>query len=177
MKVIEIIFACILIIGITYTAIPLFILAFLIAQPAFTNSEGVFKASITEEVTVEVPVQHVPVYTNTSLQPKTIAQLQTALQMCNPPQPYSKSYDCSELSSYTEYYLENNGFNTTISASFTEGHAWCSVCNIIGYDIVHVECIPPVHISEKLPPVERSYNNITEALAGEYPYEWDWWCT
>ena len=176
MRIIEIVFTAFIIVGIIYTVIPFCVLVFSIAQPAFTNSEGVIAVPKAEAVTEAKTPQPAPVYSNTAHHPKTIAQLQTALQMCNPPQPYSRSYDCSELSSYTEYYLENNGLDTTISASLTAGHAWCSVHNIVGYDIVHVECIPPQHISETLPPLELSYNNITEALAGEYPQEWLWWC-
>jgi len=179
MKVVEILFTIIIVIGIIYTAIPCALSVYCFVVLPHMHNDDVFledSAVTGVETIVEIGIrQPAPIYTDTTHQPKTIAQLQTALQMCNPPQPYSRSYDCSELSAYTEYYLENNGFNTTISASFTEGHAWCTLHNIIGYDIVHVECIPPMHISETLPPVERSYDNITEALAGEYPYEWIWW--
>lgn len=177
MRVLEVILTFIFLLGIIYTAVPLALSMYLFVIPAHTHNGDVFAVDIAvvNEVTEEIKYQPIPAYANTSHQPKAIAQLQTALQRCSPPQPYSKSYDCSELSAYTEYYLENNGFNTTISASFTEGHAWVSVWNIIGHNIVHVECIPPTHTSETLPPIEVSYNNITEALAGEYPYEFDWW--
>ena len=177
MKVVEILFTIIIVIGIIYTAIPcaLSVYCFVVLPHMHNdNPAGNPVADIALEE-IEDSYQPVPTYTNVTYQPKTIAQLQTALQVCNPPQPYSRSYDCSELSAYTEYYLENKGFNTTISASFSQGHAWSTVHNIIGYDIVHVECIPPPHIDLSLGPVERSYNNITEALAGEYPYEFDWW--
>ena len=173
----EILFTIIIIIGIIYTAVPFFISVYCFAMPPHTHNRDAF---VTDKVVVngeteEINNQLIPEYANTSYQPKTIAQLQTALSVCDPPQPHSQSYDCSELSAYTEYYLENSGFNTTISASFTEGHAWCTLYDIIGYDIVHVECIPPAHISNSLGPIEQSYDNIQEALAGNYPYEWDWW--
>jgi len=179
MKAVEILFTIIIIVGIIYTAIPcaLSVYCFVVLPHMHDNDafvEGTTVAGVEVEAEIDM-YQPVPTYTNITDQPKTIAQLQTTLDVCNPPQPHSRSYDCSELSAYTEYYLENNGFNTTISASFTEGHAWCSVHNIIGRNIVHVECIPPQHIDLSLGPVELSYNNITEALAGEYPFEFDWW--
>jgi len=179
MRAIELIFTFIIIVGIICTAIPcaLSVYCFVILPHIHNDDDFLEDTTVTRvETVVEIDIhQSPPIYTNATYQPKTIAPLRTALQVCNPPQPYSKSYDCSELSAYTEYYLENNGFNTTISASFTEGHAWSTVHNIIGQDLVHIECVPPTHISERLPPVELSYNNITEALAGEYPFEWFWW--
>ena len=178
MRAIELIFTFIIIVGIIYTAIPCALSVYCFVILPHMHNDDVFVEDTTVtgvETVVEIDIhQPVPLYTNATPQPKTIAQLRTALQVCNPPQPYSKSYDCSELSACTEYYLESIGFNTTISASFTEGHAWCTVCNIIGYDIVHVECVPPTHISERLPPVELSYEDIHDALAGDYPHEWDW---
>jgi hypothetical protein len=179
MKALEILFTFVIFVGIIYTAIPcaLSIYCFVI-QPHMHNGDD-FAAdnAVGDEVTEETNdrYQPVPSYANTSHQPKTIAQLQTTLQACNPPQPYSESFDCSELSAYTEHYLESNGFNTTISACFTEGHAWTTVHNIVGYNLVHIECIPPPHIDLSLGPVEQSYDNIQEALAGEYPCEFDWW--
>jgi hypothetical protein len=179
MKAVEILFTIIIFIAIIYTVIPcaLSVYCFVILPQMHNDDVFAVDKAVVNEVTEEVigHYQPIPAYANTTHPPKTLAQLQTALEVCKFPQPYSQSFDCSELSSYTEYYLENNGFDTTISASFTEGHAWCTLSNIIGYDIVHVECIPPGHISATLPPVEVSYNNITEALAGDYPYEWDWW--
>ena len=179
MRAIELIFTFIIIVGIIYTAIPCALSVYCFVILPHMHNDDVFVEDTTVtgvETVVEIDIhQSTPIYTNTTYQPKTIAQLQTALQVCNPPQPHSESFDCSELSAYTEYYLENNGFNTTISGSLTAGHAWCTLSNIIGYDVVHVECIPPVHISATLPPVEVSYNNITEALASDYPYEWNWW--
>jgi hypothetical protein len=177
MRAIELIFTFIIIVGIIYTAIPcaLSVYCFVILPQMHNNDVfGVDKAAVNEVIIDHY--QPVPEYVNTSHQPKTIAQLQTALDVCNPPQPCSQSYDCSNLAAYTEHYLENNGFDTTISASFTEGHAWCSVYNIANYTEVHIECIPPAHIIQRHPPIELSYNNITEALAGEYPYEFFWWC-
>lgn len=179
MKVLELLFTIIIFIGIIYTAIPCALSVYCFVILPHIHNDNVFLEDTTVtgvETVVEIDIhQSPPIYTDITHQPKTIAQLQTALQVCNPPQPHSESFDCSELSAYTEYYLENNGFNTTISASFAQGHAWCTVYNIVGYDIVHVECIPPAHISATLPPVELSYNNITEALAGDYPEEFDWW--
>ena len=175
MKTLEIVFTFIIFIGIIYTAIPTGIFAYCIIEPQNIHNECEASNVIADVEVTKDTYQPVPLYTNTTYQPKTIAQLQTALQVCNPPQPYSESFDCSELSAYTEYYLENNGFDTTICASFSQGHAWCAVCNIIGYDIVQVECIPPAHIHLSSGPVERSYDNIQEALAGEYPQEWIWW--
>jgi hypothetical protein len=175
MKMLEILFTIIIFIAIIYTAIPTVIFAYCVLEPQHIDNERVASNIVADIEEIKAICQPVPLYKNATYQPKTMAQLRTVLEVCNPPQPYSKSFDCSELSAYTEYYLENNGFNTTISASFTEGHAWCTVNNIIGSDVVQVECIPPVHISGTLPPVEVSYNNITEALAGDYPYEFDWW--
>lgn len=180
MRVLELLFTFIIFIGIIYIAIPCALSVYCVVILPHMHNEDVFEVSkaVVWDVTEDINDfnQPVPVYTTTTPQPKTIAQLQTALQACNPPQPYSESYDCSNLAAYTEHYLENNGFNTTISASFTEGHAWCSVYNIANYTEVHIECIPPAHIIQRHPPIELSYNNITEALAGEYPYEFFWWC-
>lgn len=179
MKAVEIVFTIIILVGIIYTAIPTGISVYCFVILPHIHGEDDFAAdkAVVTEVAEETNdrYQGVPIYDNTSHQPKTIAQLQTALQVCNPPQPHSESFDCSELSAYTEYYLKNNGFNTTISASLTEGHAWCTVHNIIGYDLVHVECIPPSHIDLSLGPIELSYDNIQEALVGDYPEEWEWW--
>lgn len=179
MRAIELIFTFIIIVGIIYTAIPcaLSVYCFVILPHMHNNDVFLEDTTVTGvETVVEIDIrQPVPLYTNATYQPKTIAQLQTALEMCTPPQPYSRSFDCSELSAYTEHYLEATGFDTTISASLTEGHAWCTTHNIRGYDLAHVECIPPAHIRQSLGPVELSYNNITEALAGDYPNEWNWW--
>ena len=173
MGIIGALLTVLIIIWCVYTAIPLCISVYCFVVYPHAHNDFAAGDTVVDEVIEEI--QPVPKYVNTSHQPKTFVQLQTTLQMCKPPQPHSKSYDCSELSAYTEYYLENNGFNTTISASLSQGHAWCTVHNIIGYDGVHVECIPPAFIRPSLGTVELSYNDIEKALAGEYPYEWDWW--
>jgi hypothetical protein len=178
MRVVEVLFTFIFLIGIIYIAIPFGVSVYCFVILPHTHNGDVFVTDAVDEEKEELNnlFQSIPEYTNTSHQPKTLCQLQDTLQVCNPPQPYSQAYDCSNLAAYTEHYLENNGFNTTISASFTEGHAWCSVYNIIGCDIVHVECVPPAHIRQTWGPVEVSYNDIYDALAGDCPHEFVWWC-
>jgi hypothetical protein len=175
MKAVEILFTIIIFIAISYTAIPTVIFAYCVLEPQHIDNERVASNIVADIEEINAIYQPVPLYKNATYQPKTIVQLRTALQACNPPQPYSGSFDCSELSAYTEYYLEANGFDTTISCCLTAGHAWVTVHNIVGQEVVHIECIPPAHIKQRHPPIELSYNNITEALAGDYPYEFDWW--
>lgn len=141
--------------------------------------EYVQEQPIVEEVIVEdervtiVP----PAYVLASHRPKTYAQLYNDLERIpDPPYPYEvKEYDCSQMSAYMEYQLENKGYDTTISGSLTRGHAWVTVHNIIGHDRIDIECIPSMHIKPVHHEIEVSYDDITEALNGVYPKEWQWW--
>lgn len=178
MRVIEILFTFIIIVGIIYTAIPcaLSVYCFVIIPHMDNNdvcAEGTIVTGVETEQAADIPLSP-PAYVNHQL--KSMEQLQTMLYACNRNRlPSRENHDCSNFAAYTEYYLENRGFNTTISASFSEAHAWVTVHNIIGHNKVHVECIPPAHISHSLGPIEQSYNDIHDALAGKYPYEFDWW--
>jgi NADPH-dependent ferric siderophore reductase len=134
-----------------------------------------------EEVTVgdERVTPEPPAYISklASHRPKTYAQLHNDLERIpDPPYPYELYvYDCSEMSAFMEYQLEAKGYDTTISCSTTLGHAWVTVHNIIDNNGVDIECIPPIHIKSVHHPIETSYENITEALNGLYPNEFDWW--
>jgi hypothetical protein len=112
-----------------------------------------------------------------SHRPKTYAQLYNDLERIpDPLYPYKLYvYDCSEMAAFMEYQLEAKGYDTTISCSTTLGHAWATVHNIIDHNGVDIECIPPIYINPVHHPIEYSYENITEALDGLYPNEFDWW--
>ena len=125
-----------------------------------------------ERVTLEPPM-----YILAGHRPKTYVQLCNDLaRVADPPYPYElHAYDCSEMSAFMEYQLEAKGYDTTISCSNTRGHAWVTVHNIMDHNSVDIECVPPVHINPVHHTIEYSYENITEALNGPYPKEFDWW--
>ena len=146
---------------------------------------GTDTPQITEEVPMAVepeePPESVtlepPTYILAGHRPKTYVQLHNDLEhVADPPYPHDLYvYDCSQMSAFMEYQLEAKGYDTTISCSNTRGHAWVTVHNIIDHNSVDIECIPPVHINPVHHPIEYSYENITEALNGPYPKEFDWW--
>jgi hypothetical protein len=107
---------------------------------------------------------------------ENISELREVLKGIKHPHSYEECvFDCSEMSAYTEWFLENNGFNTSILANGSWGHAWIS-CSVEGSN-VNIECIPPVHIasSERYNHPEYIYVDIFEALDSNYPWEFDWW--
>ena len=180
MKVPELIVTFIFVICIIYTAIPFAFSTYCFIILPHMHNEDAFAATETETETETAAEEekvadiYIPPYVNHQL--KSMDQLQTMLQACNRNRPPSReNHDCSNFAAYTEYYLENRGFNTTISASFSAKHAWVTVHNIIGHSEVNVECIPPAHISQLLGPSEVTYDNIYDALAGEVPSQWLWW--
>jgi hypothetical protein len=79
------------------------------------------------------------------------------------------------MSAYTEWFLENKGFDTVICANETWGHAY--VRTDINGQNVNIECIPPVHITsyEKYDYPEVVYADVYGALESVYPWEFDWW--
>ena len=105
-----------------------------------------------------------------------ISELREVLKGVKYPHSYEECvFDCSEMSAYTEWFLENKGFDTVICANKTWGHAY--VRTYINGKNVNIECIPPVHIasSERYNHPEDIYVDIFEALDSNYPWEFDWW--
>jgi hypothetical protein len=117
-----------------------------------------------------------PYYLNVKKGTKNISELREVLKEIKYPHGYEECvFDCSEMSAYTEWFLENKGFDTVICANKTWGHAY--VRTDINGKNVNIECIPPVHITsyEKHNHPEDIYVNISEALDSNYPWEFDWW--
>lgn len=107
---------------------------------------------------------------------ESINELRETLKEIKYPHEYEATvFDCSEMSSYTEWYLENRGFDTMILANDSWGHAWTS-CSIDGRN-VNIECVPPIHItsSEGYNHPEDIYADIYVALDSSYILEFDWW--
>lgn len=147
--------------------------AYMVDNSPMKIAQNPIVVAITGDTGISAP----PSYSNTNhIAPRTITELNDALRVIKPPRPYKYAvFDCSEHAAYAEYCLENKGFDTTILGSLSEAHAWCAVHNIVGDTEVHIECVQPLHIKTTHPIVEREYNNITEAIEGEYPYEFNWW--
>lgn len=149
-------------------------------QTVLAGDDAPKEPTVAEEVVEEARIEDVtlesPMYILASHRPKTYAQLHTDLERIpNPPYRYKlHEYDCSQMSAFMEYQLEAKGYDTTISCSYTLGHAWVTVHNIIDHNRVDVECIPPMYIKPVHHEIEVSYENITEALNGQYPNEWEW---
>ena len=117
-----------------------------------------------------------PYYLDVEKGNKTISELREVLKGIKYPHSYEECvFDCSEMSAYTEWFLENKGFDTVICANKTWGHAY--VRTYINGKNVNIECIPPVHIasSERYNHPEDIYVDIFEALDSNYPWEFDWW--
>ena len=107
---------------------------------------------------------------------ESINELIETLKEIKHPHEYEATvFDCSEMSSYTEWFLENRGFDTMILANDSWGHAWAS-CSIEGRN-VNIECVPPIHItsSDGYNHPEDVYVDIYEAFDSSYILEFDWW--
>jgi len=105
---------------------------------------------------------------------KNISELREVLKEIKYPHGYEECvFDCSEMSSYAEWFLENKGFNTSILANETWGHAWISV--YVDGENVNIECIPPVRITsyEKYDYPEDVYVDIYAAV-WNYPWRLNW---
>ena len=117
-----------------------------------------------------------PYYLDVEKGKRTIRELESVLEEINMPHGYKESiFDCSEMSAYTEWFLENRGFDTAICANRTQQHAWISVS--LDATNVNCECIPPIYITDADSYSHREvvYADIYDALEGECPREWDWW--
>jgi len=80
-------------------------------------------------------------------------------------------FDCSEMSAFLEYWLENKGFNTDIVTN--ADHSWIIVETERG-NWVHVESTSsqPYIIDER--PYIRRFKEIFQAI-NISPTEYDWW--
>ena len=128
---------------------------------------------IEEELSYKIPE---PYYLDVEKGTKNISELREALKGIKYPHEYEETvFDCSEMSGYTERFLENRGFDTMILVNSSWRHAWIS-CSIESRN-VNIECVPPVHItdSEKYNHPEDMYEDIYEALDSNYPRQFDWW--
>ena len=116
-----------------------------------------------------------PYYLDVKKGTKNISELREVLKGIKYPHSYEISvFDCSEMSSYAEWFLENKGFDTVICTNKTWGHAYARAYLIGGN--ANIECIPPVHITsyEKYNHPEDIYVDIYEAI-WNYPWEFNWW--
>ena len=97
-----------------------------------------------------------------------------------------EGFDCSEMSAYMEWYLENHGFDTIIATNYTEHHAWVVVKHLKSEDGDYSDY--PIEVITPKPQIryqgqrmdfydcpDQIFNNIYEAVASEYPWEYDWW--
>ncbi len=58
-------------------------------------------------------------------------ELKKAVSLIKLPHKYVKDYfDCSQASSYVQWFLQNNCFNAVIGVNWSENHAWVIVYNI-----------------------------------------------
>ena len=116
-----------------------------------------------------------PYYLDVKKGTKNISELREVLKGIKYPHSYEISvFDCSEMSSYAEWFLENKGFDTVICTNKTWGHAYVRT-GINGQNI-NIECIPPVRITNywKYNHSEDRYTDIYEAIS-DYPWQFDWW--
>ena len=116
-----------------------------------------------------------PYYLDVKKGTKNISELREVLKGIKYPHSYEISvFDCSEMSSYAEWFLENKGFNTEICTNKTWGHAYVRT-DINGQNI-NIECIPPVRITKywKYNHSEDRYTDIYEAIS-DCPWQFDWW--
>ena len=119
-----------------------------------------------------------PYYIDTKRGVKDISELKTALKQIKHIQEYEvRVYDCSEMSAYTEYILENKGFNVTILSNGR--HAWLAVHNIADSEDVHIECTRRPHPGLKtVTPYTKSYKDIYAACGRSTNTScpsWNWW--
>lgn len=119
-----------------------------------------------------------PYYTDTERGIKDIRELKTALKQIKHIQDYEvRVYDCSEMSAYTEYILENKGFNVTILSNGK--HAWLAVHDIADRGDVHIECTRRPHPGLKtVTTYTKSYRDIYAACgrsANMSCPSWNWW--
>ena len=104
---------------------------------------------------------------------KTISELRETLKSIKHLHEYEAyRYDCSQMSSYTEWYLENRGFNVSIVAG--NRHAWIIVTNIENQTEVHVECTTEPPFIKTNREYTNRHDTIFEACEVYCP-AWDWW--
>ncbi len=109
-------------------------------------------------------------------QNKSISELRAVLTEIEYPHSYKENvFDCSEMTAYCEWFLENRGYKTVICTNETWRHAYVRVENL-DEGFVYVECVPPIHITNdtRYAEPEGIYEDIEDALK-DYPYEFDWW--
>ena len=107
----------------------------------------------------------------------TVEDLKTFLSKLKLPHKYERGvFDCSEISAYVEWALEDAGFDAYIVLA--EDHAW-NMVKVAGatYYVDMSSGKPYIFKSDKrYPKIVKIFKNIYEAV--EYYHsvkEWDWW--
>jgi len=106
---------------------------------------------------------------------KTLEDLEGTLKRIEMPHKYEPYvFDCSEMSAYVEWYLENRGYNATLVG--TDRHAQVVVYDVSGRAYV-IGCTlnPPRVMGYK---TDFTYKNEWEDIYSACAYnryEWDWW--
>ena len=146
------------------------------ATPTISEKYGIPRPYYTRSSSMEerVAVTHLVGGSTPACETKNISELRETLKGIKHLHEYEAyQYDCSEMSAYTEWYLENQGFNVSIVGG--NRHAWVIVTNIENQTEVHVECTsePPFIINTR--GYADKYEDIYEACEKGYCLAWDWW--
>jgi len=100
------------------------------------------------------------------------------------PHGYKKDvFDCSEISSFMEWLLENYGFHAKIAVGERDGvgHAWVIVCFngsscYVDFRCNGSSCYPVIAGDEKRYKVRMVFESVYDAIrAYGGTGEWDWW--
>jgi len=117
-----------------------------------------------------------PYYVNKGIgEEKTLEDLEESLERTEMPHKYEPYvFDCSEMSAYVEWYLENDGFEAVLIGG--DRHARVLVRNVSGKSyVVGCTLIPPRVMGYKSDfSYENEWEDIYSACAYNR-YEWDWW--
>jgi len=125
-----------------------------------------------ESCGIRIPEQY---YNNIQKRNQSVENLSMVLYQIPSLHKYEKHvFDCSEMSAYVEWILENTGYNTTFCINNTEKHAWLNVETEEG--IISVEGESPILLNDLfMMKTDVEYDNIYDAFQ-DNPSDWDWWC-
>jgi len=117
-----------------------------------------------------------PYYTYDGIrEERSLEDLERVLKEIEMPRKYKKHiFDCTEMSAYVEWYLENRGYNATLVG--TDRHAQVVVYDVSGRAYV-IGCTlnPPRVMGYK---ADFTYKNEWQDIYSASAYnkrEWDWW--
>jgi len=133
---------------------------------------------------------YIPNGSNTLNSTHDLSEFQHLLRKIQYPHPYEEHvFDCSESAAFTEWYLENHGYDTAIVVGTNaqgEVHAWVEVRGVIPLyeDFPVTMCIERFQDSPYFSPLVKKeyihdqeyYEDVFEACeAWGGCLEWDWW--